>query len=362
MRHRTIAAAAIAATLGIGALAPAADAAWRGLKAFDCETSRSNWNFDGLYGNYTTRAIRNFQRAKGIKVDGVAGPETYRALGLRYRRSLKCGMGGNDVFLLQQALAASGFWYGGLGDSVEQRPGKATPKPRPTPAWTEPPIIYTPMPLTTEEPTPEPEETPMELPSAAPSVESVAPPENTPTLELHGGNWMVPLNAGATNYDYTFTRPTWVGGGTLWLGDVGLGGDVSMFNQTFVDFRNPGPALTPYFAQNTAMYDALLKFRMDHGFYQVFGGYRGIGRGNVNFGTLGLAMDRPLLGHWLWLQAKAQGGHNLASSYFADGRAGLGLRVDPLSVELGFRHFAFQNLAEPMFHLNGPVAEVRLAF
>lgn len=356
MKHRTIAAAAIAAFLGVIALAPAAEAAWKGLKAFDCEGSRSNWNFDGLYGNYTTRAVRNFQRAKGIKVDGVAGPETYKALGLRYRRTLKCGMGGNDVFLLQQALAASGFWYGGMGDSVETRP---TPKPQPTPAWTEPPIIYTPMPVVTEPPTPE--ETPAEQPTAAPSVEAVEPPiENRPTLELHGGNWAVPLNAGSLNYDLAFARPTWVGGGTLWLGDVGLGGEVSMFNQTYVDYR--AAAAGPYFMQNTAMYDALAKYRFDRGFYQVFGGYRGIGRGNVNFGTLGVAMDRPLFGNWLWLQAKAQGGHTFASSWFADGRAGLGLRFDPLSVELGFRHFAYQNQAEPMFHLNGPVAEVRLAF
>ena len=31
-------------------------------------------------------------------------------------------------------------------------------------------------------------------------------------------------------------------------------------------------------------------------------------------------------------------------------------------VNLGFRHFAFQNQAEPMFHINGPVAELKLAF
>ena len=354
MSHRTIVAATIAATLGILAVAPAADAAWRGLQAFDCEGSRSNWNFDGLYGNYTTRAVRNFQKARGIKVDGIAGPETYRALGLRYRRTLKCGMGGNDVFLLQQGLAASGFWYGGQGETIESRPTS-----RPTPAWTEPPILYTPEPLMTEAPTPEPVETPMEMPSPEPT-EAVQEPTNTPTLELHGGNWMAPQNAGSTNYDYTFSRPTWIGGGTLWLGDLGLGGELTMFNTTYVDYRSA--ASGPFFTANTAMYDVLAKYRFDRGFYNVFGGYRGIGRGNVNFGTLGVAMDRPLVGNWLWLQAKAQGGHDFSASYFADGRAGLGLRVDPLSVELGFRHFAYQNPAEPMFHLNGPVAEVKLAF
>ena len=358
MTHRTIVAATIAASVGVLALAPAADAAWRGLTAFDCEGSRANWNFDGLYGNYTTRAIRNFQRARGIKTDGVAGPETYKALGLRYRRTLKCGMGGNDVFLLQQALAANGFWYGGAGETVETRP-TTKPSARPTPAWTEPPILYTPAPVATEEPTPAPAETPMEPPTASPAGEEPAV-ENRPTLELHGGNWSVPLNAGATNYDLSFSRPTWVGGGTLWLGDVGIGGELTMFNTTFVDYR---PAASgAYFAQNTAMYDVLAKYRCDRGFFQAFGGYRGIGRGNVNFGTLGLGIDRPLLGSWLWLQAKAQGGHDFSASWFADGRAGLGLRFDPLEVQLGFRHLTYKNNAEPMFQLNGPVAEVRLAF
>lgn len=351
MRRRTLFIAALAAGLSTLAVAPNADAAWKGLQNFDCENSRSNWNFDGLYGNYTTRAVRNFQRAKGIKVDGIAGPETYKALGMTYRRTLRCGMGGNDVFTLQQGLAAAGFWYGGGGETIEPKP-TATPRSKPTPAWTEPPVMYTPAPYTTPEPTPMPIATP------APDVEEEV--TNLPTLELHGGNWMVPLNAGSEAYDYAFQRPTWVGGGTLWLGDFGIGGEGTLFNTVYVDYRNPAGGA--YFPQNTAMFDALAKYRFDRGFYNVFAGYRGIGAPNVNFGTAGVGMERPLIGGWLWLNAKAQGGHDFKSSYFGDARAGLGLRLWALEIDGGFRHFAYQNQAEPMFHLNGPILEAKLAF
>jgi hypothetical protein len=342
----------VAACLGVTLVPAGAHAAWKGLRAFDCETSRANWNFDGLYGPFTTRAIRRFQAAHNIKVDGVAGPETYQALGLKYRRSLKCGMGGNDVFLLQQTLASAGYWYGAETPAV-----KPTPKPsaaataKPTPAFTAPPVIMTP------EPTAKPTEAPTAKPTAAPTAKPETQPENRPTVELKGGNWMVPLNAGSTNYDYTFSRPTWTGEADLWLGDVGLGADVTDFNQTYTSYRP-----TQYFAANTMMYDGLLKYRFDHGYYQVFGGYRGIGLGDVNFGTLGVGMSRPLIGNWLWLNAKAQGGHNFSSSYFLDGSAGLGLRVSVLELDLGFRHLAFQNQADPMFNMNGPEAAVKLAF
>ncbi len=37
---------------------------------------------DGVYGGYTTRAVMLFQRAHGLEVDGVIGPDTERRLGL----------------------------------------------------------------------------------------------------------------------------------------------------------------------------------------------------------------------------------------------------------------------------------------
>jgi peptidoglycan hydrolase-like protein with peptidoglycan-binding domain len=35
---------------------------------------------DGYYGPQTSAAVRRFQTAKGITVDGIPGPETYRTL------------------------------------------------------------------------------------------------------------------------------------------------------------------------------------------------------------------------------------------------------------------------------------------
>lgn len=46
-------------------------------------------NVDGIFGNLTMDALIRFQRAKGIRVDGIAGPETLRALNVNtsYRGS-----------------------------------------------------------------------------------------------------------------------------------------------------------------------------------------------------------------------------------------------------------------------------------
>lgn len=361
LTHRKLLAASLAAALAMSLVPAGAEAAWRGLSQFDCENSRSNWNFDGLYGRFTTRAIKNFQQARGITADGIAGPETHKALGLKYHRTLRCGMGGNDVYLVQQALASGGFWYGGVGQGGAETPPvpvpgiSARPMPRATPMWTEPPTIFTPMPV--RPPTAAPEVTPMPMSAESPNPEDMVPPENRPTVELKAGNWSVPRNAGSTNYDFTFARPVWTGEAGLWFGDVGLGGGLTLLNETYTDFRRG-----VYFANQTMVLDGLLKYRWEHGYYNVFAGYRGIGLADVNFGTVGFGIDQPLAGRWLWLQAKAQGGHNFSKSYFLDGNAGLALRFEPLTLGIGFRHLAFQNLADPMVHLNGPTADVRLAF
>jgi peptidoglycan hydrolase-like protein with peptidoglycan-binding domain len=83
---------------------------------------------DGLRGPWMTAAVRRFQRAAGITVDGIPGPQTRRALG-RYGRKpfggrlLATGKSGWDVAALQFFLALRGFpsgpFDGGFGPRTE---------------------------------------------------------------------------------------------------------------------------------------------------------------------------------------------------------------------------------------------------
>jgi len=70
----------------------------------------------GLFGDATEAAVRSFQRKKGLPVDGIVGPDTWRSLvdagfslgdRLLYRRIPM--MRGDDVAELQRRLNALGF-------------------------------------------------------------------------------------------------------------------------------------------------------------------------------------------------------------------------------------------------------------
>ena len=59
----------------------------RGQEVINIQTRLKKWgyykgNVDGIYGYKTYQAVREFQRKNGLKVDGVAGPQTLAAMGL----------------------------------------------------------------------------------------------------------------------------------------------------------------------------------------------------------------------------------------------------------------------------------------
>jgi peptidoglycan hydrolase-like protein with peptidoglycan-binding domain len=70
---------------------------------------------DGIAGPLTRRAIRSFQRSKGLAVDGVVGPRTRAAFGRRFggpvfgARLIKRGQVGFDVSVLQFLLVRRGL-------------------------------------------------------------------------------------------------------------------------------------------------------------------------------------------------------------------------------------------------------------
>jgi len=75
---------------------------------------------DGRFGEDTRRALTGFQRAKGLEVDGVAGPRTWAALrqppqaDRRQAPTLSPGAEGPAVAELQRLLQSRGFSPGGV--------------------------------------------------------------------------------------------------------------------------------------------------------------------------------------------------------------------------------------------------------
>lgn len=59
---------------------------------------------DGDFGPGTEKAVRDFQQANGLAVDGIAGPDTFTAMGLHELVLLRVGSRGSAVKQMQQAL------------------------------------------------------------------------------------------------------------------------------------------------------------------------------------------------------------------------------------------------------------------
>ena len=60
---------------------------------------------DGIFGSKTLAAVKNFQKAKGLTVDGIAGPQTLKALGVS-GVSNGTGYSSNDYNLLARIISA----------------------------------------------------------------------------------------------------------------------------------------------------------------------------------------------------------------------------------------------------------------
>ena len=60
-------------------------------------------NIDGIFGPQTKNAVINFQRQKGLKVDGIVGAKTLQALGIS---SSNGSYASNDIELLARVISA----------------------------------------------------------------------------------------------------------------------------------------------------------------------------------------------------------------------------------------------------------------
>ena len=83
---------------------------------------------DGDFGPGTRQAVMDYQKANGLAVDGIAGPDTFAAMGLHELILLRVGSRGEQVKLLQEALGISADGIFGQGTkkavmSLQERHG-----------------------------------------------------------------------------------------------------------------------------------------------------------------------------------------------------------------------------------------------
>lgn len=364
-----VALAAVLAALPATAIAHSgANNTWNGARVFPCNQAHNDWHFDGLYGYSTVAMVKKFQRAHRLRVDGIAGPATLRALGLPATRTLRCGLGGVDVLRLQQRLAARGYWGTSHHRPVAKPTPKPTAKPTPTPKPTatpkptptpKPTATPTPYVEPTPKPTPKPTATPVPTPKPTATPAAISAPAR-PTFEVRGGAWLFNpqgyfFAAGLpTNNNWSGLQPSWTGNANLWFGGWGVGGGLTAFNASLPATSGVAGGL---------MYDGQLKFRDAYNVWNLGLGYRGFNVGATqHFGTVGLGMSAPLGVDWLLLNAGLLGGYNPNQSYLVDGNVGLGLRFRPFTLEAGVRHMTLQPVGAPTVNLNGPVASLKLEF
>lgn len=70
---------------------------------------------DGIYGSATQSAVRRFQAAKGLTVDGICGANTLSAMGIGgTSTSLRKGSTGSRVSQVQKKLKSLGYYSGSV--------------------------------------------------------------------------------------------------------------------------------------------------------------------------------------------------------------------------------------------------------
>jgi N-acetylmuramoyl-L-alanine amidase len=78
------------------------------------QTRLRNWGYysgevDGIYGSKTVEAVKYFQRKNGLSVDGITGPKTLAALGIRVSSSSTAAVSlSNDASMLARIISAEG--------------------------------------------------------------------------------------------------------------------------------------------------------------------------------------------------------------------------------------------------------------
>jgi peptidoglycan hydrolase-like protein with peptidoglycan-binding domain len=77
---------------------------------------------DGDFGPGTERALKEYQKANGLAVDGIAGPDTFTAMGLHELVLLRKGSRGAAVKKLQEGLGigADGIFGAGTEAAVKE--------------------------------------------------------------------------------------------------------------------------------------------------------------------------------------------------------------------------------------------------
>ncbi|MFP5502714.1 MAG: peptidoglycan-binding protein [Candidatus Sericytochromatia bacterium] len=82
----------IAGPQTMGALSAGRPSGAPGVQTLQRELKQAGFNpggIDGKFGPNTQKAVERFQRAKGLAVDGVVGPKTWAALGVKSNRILR---------------------------------------------------------------------------------------------------------------------------------------------------------------------------------------------------------------------------------------------------------------------------------